>query len=80
MYSFIAVQLCGEVAGAEGELDEEAAGGDDDQDGGAGPGLHEGQTEGHPVRPPTNSQLSKQASYISPTCTPLLRRLLGKTL
>ena len=41
-----AVQFRGEAAGSEGELDEASAGGDDDQDGGARQGIHEGQTEG----------------------------------
>ncbi len=43
---FFAVQLRGEAAGPEGELDEATPGGDHDQDGGAGQGIHEGQAEG----------------------------------
>ena len=44
--SLFAVQFRWEAAGSEGELDEASAGGDDDQDGGARQGVHEGQTEG----------------------------------
>ena len=46
MKCLCSVQLCWEITGTEGELDEETPGGDDDQDGGVGPGLHERQTEG----------------------------------
>ena len=42
----VSVQLCGQAAGSEGELDEEAAGGDHDQDGCTRQGIHEGQTVG----------------------------------
>ena len=40
------VQFRGKAARSEGKLDEAAAGGDHDQDGGARQGFHEGQTEG----------------------------------
>ena len=53
------VQLCWEITGTEGELDEETPGGDDDQDGGVGPRLHERQAEGR-VQP----ALSPHLSYI----------------
>ncbi len=45
-FMYFSVQLCWEASGPQGQLDEAPAGGDDDQDGRAGKGVHEEQAAG----------------------------------